>query len=114
MLLKLPILLNGKKIDHTFKIKIDNNKIELSSLENKKLINIICFNNGIYNKVIYLPMIFIIDENYIFNEFFFYNCISNNDKNDFFTKIINYINIKKNKKFKFYKNINVDIYRKYI
>ena len=71
MLIKLPILINGKKIDHTFRIKLNNNIIELTSLENKNIVNVICFNNGIYGKVIYLPMIFFIDKNYIFNEFFF-------------------------------------------
>ena len=109
MLIKLPILINGKKIDHTFRIKLNNNIIELTSLENKNIVNVICFNNGIYGKVIYLPMIFFIDKNYIFNEFFFYNLISNNHKEDFFTKIINCINEKENKKYKFYKNLNENI-----
>ena len=62
MLIKLPILINGKKIDHNFRIKINNKIIELSSLENKNIVNIICFNNGIYSKVIYLPMIFYIEK----------------------------------------------------
>ena len=58
MLLKLPILINGRKIDHLFKIKINDNIIELSSYQNLNLVNIICFNNGIFSRVIYLPIIF--------------------------------------------------------
>lgn len=109
MLIKLPILINGKKIDHNFIINFNNKVITLSSLENKNIVNIICFNNGIYSKVIYLPMVFIIEKNYIFNEYFFYNLLSNNEDEDFFTRIINYINQKENKKYKFYKHINLNI-----
>ena len=83
MLLKLPILINGKKIDHNFKIKFENNIYELSSLDDRKIVNIICFNNGIYSKVIYLPMIFYIEKNYVFNEFF-YNSVTEQNKNDFY------------------------------
>lgn len=106
MLIKLPILINGRKIDHNFKIKIDNDSLELFSLENKKLVNIICFNGGIFNKVVYLPMKFYINKNYIFNEFFFYNYVSNINCNDFFYKILNEVNKRKNTKFKFYKHLN--------
>lgn len=107
MLLKLPILINGRKIDHNFKIKIEDDIIEITSLDNKKNVNIVCFNNGIYSKVIHLPMKFIIKNNYIFNEYFFYNFISEINKEDFFNKLLDGINNKKNKKFKFYKHINL-------
>jgi hypothetical protein len=95
MLLKLPILINGKKINHNFKLNINNNKIDLFSLDNKKIINIICFNKGIYSKAVYLPLTFIINKNYIFNEFFFYTFVSDINKNDFFNIILNEINKKK-------------------
>jgi hypothetical protein len=106
MLLKLPILINGKKINHNFKLNINNNKIDLFSLDNKKIINIICFNKGIYSKAVYLPLTFIINKNYIFNEFFFYTFVSDINKNDFFNIILNEINKKKNTKYKFYKYFN--------
>lgn len=109
MLIKLPILINGRKIDHNFKIKIDDNIIELSSLENKKIVNIICFNECLYTKVIYLPMKFYINKNYIFNEFFFYNFVSNINENDFFYIFLNELNRKKNLKLKFYKYLNTRI-----
>ena len=89
MLLKLPILINGKKINHNFKLDINNNKINLFSLDNKNIVNIICFNKGIYSKPIYLPMTFIINKNYVFNEFFFYTFVSDVNKNDFFYIILN-------------------------
>lgn len=109
MLLKLPILINGKKIDHNFKIKINNNKLELSSLSNLKIVNIVCFNKGVYNKVIYLPMIFNINKNILYNEFFFYNYVSENNENDFFHKMIKIINSKVKIKYSFYKNLKINI-----
>lgn len=109
MLIKLPILINGKKIDNNFKLNINDNKIELLPVDNKRIINIVCFNKGIYNKVIYLPMIFFINKSYVYNEFFLYNFVSDINENDFFHKILNAINNKKNTKLKFYKYFNSNI-----
>lgn len=125
MLIKLPILINGKKYDHLFKVEFNKKDFKLLSYSNEIIVNILCVNNNcITIQNIYLPLTFELKDNIIYNENFFYlikkdNSSFNNLQLDFYNQLLDKINKKLKKKLNYINKNNLsddlikNIYEKY-
>ena len=105
MIIKLPIKLNDKIINESFNVIIENDEINVLTLNNKNYIDIIYTNNyGINYYPIYFPLKFLISDDCLINEYFFIiSIICNKDitNANFFYLLLNHINKKSKLKYKF-------------